>query len=150
MRRHPAVFGLARERTCDPMKFQMVVGDWVKHELRATYLPVLRLLIVRIDGRAMYYDWRLLGLGAKRPREFRSGAPEVHFYLVDPPGWRDPISGAVMPTYRLWLDGSPVAMLGADGPSTDFPRGSVARSGAPPRAAPTLGQNGSRVRANHL
>ena len=95
------------------MKIHAAIGERVKHEIQASYLPLVRLLRVRIDGRLVYRHWALLPWAPRRPREFRSPGPEVHFYLVDPPGWRDPFTGAILDGYRLWLDGQPVATIGA-------------------------------------
>jgi hypothetical protein len=106
------------------VKIQVAIGERVKHEIQAFYLPLLRLMRVRIDGRLVYQHCALLPWATRRPQEFRSPGPEVHFYLVDPPGWRDPFTGTVLDGYRLWLDGQPVAMIGAR-------RGAVGAGGIP-------------------
>jgi hypothetical protein len=93
----------------------MVVGERVKHEVEASYSTALRSLAVRIDGRLVYRHCALLPWSVRKPREFRSEGPEVHFYLVDPPGWQDPFTGRVLRSYRLWLDGQHVATLGRSG-----------------------------------
>jgi len=95
------------------VKIRFQVGEHVKHEVEASYSRTLRLLDVRLDGRLVYRHCALLPWSVRKPREFRSAGPEVHFYMVDPPGWHDPITGVVLRNYRLWLDGQPVATLGA-------------------------------------
>ncbi|HEX5011650.1 MAG TPA: hypothetical protein VFY71_14750 [Planctomycetota bacterium] len=94
------------------MKIRFQVGERVKHDVEASYSRGLRWLHVRLDGRLVYSHCALLPWSVRKPREFRSQGPEVHFYMVDPPGWHDPISGVVLRNYRLWLDGQPVATLG--------------------------------------
>jgi hypothetical protein len=95
------------------VKIRFSVGEHVKHEVEASYSRAFRLLDVRIDGRLVYRHCALLPWSVRKPREFRSQGPEVHFYMVDPPGWLDPMTGVVLRNYRLWLDGQPVATLGA-------------------------------------
>jgi hypothetical protein len=94
------------------VKVQCLIGTEAPHSFEASFLPRLRLMSVRLDGRVVYRHCTYLPWASRRPKEFRSDAPEVHFYFVEPPGFIDPETADVRRDYRVWLDGKPFITCG--------------------------------------